>query len=66
VCIYIGFYILSLHMLGAVPFWSLIDGFGKPDMRQSLSNLPRYLRITVLMLWPYIMVWWLISGRLYR
>jgi len=56
-------WIIGLHAIGAITFFNMVDGFGGDEVKKPLNNLPPYLRIFVLLLWPYIMLYWLIAGK---
>lgn len=60
---YLILWIISLHVLGAITFYNMVDGFGGNDLKNTLNKMPNYLRVIILMLWPYIMMFWLLSGK---
>jgi len=60
---YIVLWVVSLHVLGAITFFNMIEGYGEDDLKKSLNQLPNYLRVIILLFWPYIMLYWLISGK---
>jgi uncharacterized RDD family membrane protein YckC len=60
---YLILWIVALHAIGAITFFNMVDGLGSDGIKESIDNLPPYLRIAFLLLWPYIMLYWMITGK---
>ena len=60
---YLILWIVVLHALGSITFFNMVEGFGSSSIKESIYNLPPYLRIPILLLWPYIMLYWMITDK---
>ena len=55
-------WIVALHVIGAIAFYNLVDGFQDHALMRALNEIGTFWRFIVLCLWPYIMLYWLIMG----
>lgn len=61
---YLWAWVFLLHLIGAITFYNFIDSVGSKELKESLNEMQsRYVMVVLLMLWPYIMLCWLATGK---
>ena len=61
--LFMALWIVALHVIGAIAFYTLVNGFQDHAVMRALNEIAPFWRFVLLCLWPYIMLYWLMLGR---